>query len=164
MAAPAAETTGGTNDPVLLTDVTDRVGTITLNRPERRNALNGELIGALDDAVRAMAENAEVKVVVLTGAAPPGGLGGFCSGGDVKDGAAGPGGDHGVPVDALTGDLARHDDHAAMRTAPDAQAHDCHGGRPGHRRRLQSGRRLRPPLRLGGRRVLGQLHAQRAGR
>src|ERR1700689_63784 len=115
MAAPASESTGDVDAPVLLTDVTDRVGTITLNRPGRRNALNGPLIGALDDAVRAMAEDAEVKVVVLTGAAPAGGLGGFCSGGDVKDGAAGPGGEHGVPVDALTGDLSRHDHHAAMR-------------------------------------------------
>jgi 2-(1,2-epoxy-1,2-dihydrophenyl)acetyl-CoA isomerase len=102
-------------DPVILTEVTDRVGTITLNRPNRRNALNGELIGALDDAVRAMAEDAEVKVVVLTGTAPAGAHGGFCSGGDVKDGAAGPGGERGVPVDALAGDLARHDDHSAMR-------------------------------------------------
>ena len=115
MAQPATETDDTVAGPVLVTDVTDRVGTITLNRPDRRNALNGELIGALDDAVRAMAENTEAKVVVLTGAAPPGGLGGFCSGGDVKDGAAAPGGERGVPVDALTGDLSRHDDHAAMR-------------------------------------------------
>src|SRR5580698_1425363 len=116
MAAPSTETASGSDDgPVILTDVTDRVGTITLYRPERRNALNGELIGALDDAVRAMAEDAEVKVVVLTGAAPAGAHGGFCSGGDVKEGAAGPGGERGVPVDALAGDLARHDDHAAMR-------------------------------------------------
>jgi 2-(1,2-epoxy-1,2-dihydrophenyl)acetyl-CoA isomerase len=98
--------------PTVLTEVDERIGTITLNRPERRNALNGELIGALDDAVRAMAEDAEVKVVVLTGA---GARGGFCSGGDVKDGAAGPGGERGVPVAALAGDLSRHDDHAAMR-------------------------------------------------
>ena len=43
-----------------------------------------------------------------------GGTGGFCSGGDVKDGASGPGGEKGVPVDALSGDLSRHDLHAAM--------------------------------------------------
>src|SRR5580698_3512883 len=101
-------------EPVLFTEVAGRVGTITLNRPERRNALNGELIGALDAAVRHMADDPEVKVVVLTGAAPAGGYGGFCSGGDVKDGAGGPGGEKGVPVDALSGDLSRHDLHAAM--------------------------------------------------
>jgi enoyl-CoA hydratase/carnithine racemase len=43
--------------PVLFTEVAGRVGTITLNRPARRNALNGELIGALDAAVRQMADD-----------------------------------------------------------------------------------------------------------
>jgi 2-(1,2-epoxy-1,2-dihydrophenyl)acetyl-CoA isomerase len=101
-------------EPVLLSEVAGGVGTITLNRPARRNALNGPLIGALDAAVRQMADDPEVKVVVLTGAAPEGGHGGFCSGGDVKEGASGPGGEKGVPVDALSGDLSRHDLHAAM--------------------------------------------------
>jgi 2-(1,2-epoxy-1,2-dihydrophenyl)acetyl-CoA isomerase len=101
-------------EPVILTEVAGRVGTITLNRPTRRNALNAELIGALHAAVRQMADDAAVKAVVLTGAAPSGGRGGFCSGGDVKDGASGPGGEKGVPVDALSGDLSRHDQHAAM--------------------------------------------------
>ena len=100
--------------PVILTEVADRIGTITLNRPARRNALDGELIAALDAAVRAMAEDPEVKVVVLTGAAAEGSPGGFCSGGDVKSGGGGPGFDKGVPKDALSGDLSRHDLHAAM--------------------------------------------------
>ncbi len=100
---------------MILTDVTDRIGTITMNRPARRNALNGELIAALDGAVRRMAEDADAKVVVLTGAAPEGGHGGFCSGGDVKGGGRGsPGSEKGVPMDALSGDLSRHDLHAAM--------------------------------------------------
>jgi 2-(1,2-epoxy-1,2-dihydrophenyl)acetyl-CoA isomerase len=101
--------------PVIITDVADRVGTITLNRPERRNALNGKLVAALDGAVKQMADDAEVKVVVLTGAPAEGGHGGFCSGGDVKDGGRGsPGMELGVPPNALEGDLARHDTHAAM--------------------------------------------------
>jgi 2-(1,2-epoxy-1,2-dihydrophenyl)acetyl-CoA isomerase len=102
-------------EPVLLTETTDRIGIITLNRPHRRNALNGELIAALDGAVKAMAADPEVKVVILIGAPAEGGQGGFCSGGDVKDGGRGaPGGELGVPPDALSGDLARHDRHAAM--------------------------------------------------
>jgi 2-(1,2-epoxy-1,2-dihydrophenyl)acetyl-CoA isomerase len=101
--------------PVILTEVKDRVGTITLNRPERRNALNGELIGALDAAVRQMADDDDAKAVILTGSAPDGGHGGFCSGGDVKGGGRGsPGSEKGVPPDALSGDLGRHDFHAAM--------------------------------------------------
>jgi 2-(1,2-epoxy-1,2-dihydrophenyl)acetyl-CoA isomerase len=102
-------------EPVILTEVADRIGTITLNRPARRNALNGELIGALDGAVRQMADDPEAKVVILTGAAPEGAFGGFCSGGDVKSGGRGaPGSEKGVPADALSGNLARHDQHAAM--------------------------------------------------
>jgi len=100
---------------VILTKVVDRVGTITLNRPARRNALNGELIAALHGAVRQMAEDPDAKVIVLTGAAPEGAEGGFCSGGDVKSGGRGsPGSEKGVPANALSGDLARHDLHAAM--------------------------------------------------
>jgi 2-(1,2-epoxy-1,2-dihydrophenyl)acetyl-CoA isomerase len=99
--------------PIILLDVADRIGTITLNRPDRRNALNGDLIAALDGAVKQMAADRDVKVVVLTGAAPDGALGGFCSGGDVK-GGRGPGMELGVPPKALDGELARHDTHAAM--------------------------------------------------
>jgi 2-(1,2-epoxy-1,2-dihydrophenyl)acetyl-CoA isomerase len=85
--------------PVILVEVVDRVGTITLNRPERHNALNGELIGALDSAVRLLADDDDAKVVILTGAGQAEGQVGFCSGGDVKDGAGGPGGEKAVPVD-----------------------------------------------------------------
>jgi 2-(1,2-epoxy-1,2-dihydrophenyl)acetyl-CoA isomerase len=99
--------------PVLLAEVADRIGVLTLNRPARRNALNGELIAALDRAVKAMAADADVKVVILTGAAPDGGHGGFCAGGDVKDGG-GRDAALGVPRDALAGDLSRHDLHASM--------------------------------------------------
>ncbi|HEY9556573.1 MAG TPA: enoyl-CoA hydratase/isomerase family protein, partial [Acidimicrobiales bacterium] len=89
---------------ILLTEVVDRVGIITLNRPERRNALNGPLVAAIDAAVKAMAADDAVKVVILTGAAPEGRHGGFCAGGDVKD-SSGPGMELGVPRDALAGDL-----------------------------------------------------------
>ena len=114
VAEPSAPTAGD-QGPVILTEVVDRIGSITMNRPERRNALNGELIGALDEAVRRMADDPEAKVIVLTGSAAPGGHGGFCSGGDVKGGGRGaPGSEKGVPPDALSGDLSRHDLHAAM--------------------------------------------------
>ncbi len=103
------------SDEVILTEVTNRVGIITLNRPERRNALNGQLIAALDAAVKAMGADPDAKVVVLTGAAPDGGHGGFCSGGDVKrDPSDNAGSELGVPPRALDGDLGRHDQHAAM--------------------------------------------------
>jgi len=110
-----SDVTDTSAEPVLLTEVTERIGIITLNRPDRRNALNGELMGALHDAVRQMADDPGVKVVILTGAAPAGLHGGFCSGGDVKGGGRGaPGSEKGVPRDALEGDLARHDEHASL--------------------------------------------------
>jgi 2-(1,2-epoxy-1,2-dihydrophenyl)acetyl-CoA isomerase len=111
---PLAEATDDA-EPVILAEVDNRIGVITLNRPARRNALNGVLIAALDGAVREMAENPEAKVVVLTGAPAEGAHGGFCSGGDLKDGGRGsPGTEKGIPADALSGDLSRHDSHAAM--------------------------------------------------
>lgn len=65
---------------VLLTDVVDRVATLTLNRPEARNALNRELLYALWDGVIAAAEDPGVDVLILTGADPA-----FCAGLDLKE-------------------------------------------------------------------------------
>jgi 2-(1,2-epoxy-1,2-dihydrophenyl)acetyl-CoA isomerase len=102
-------------EAAVLSEVVDGVGLITLNRPERRNAVNGPLAAGLDAAVKAMAADPAARVVVLTGAAPDGGHGGFCAGGDVKmTREERVGMELAVPEDALAGDLARHDAHAAM--------------------------------------------------
>ena len=100
--------------PVLLTEVNERIGVITLNRPHRLNALNGELIDALDVAVREMAADDGVKVVVLTGAPKGDASGGFCSGGDIKDGGGPRRGTMGADPDAPEDDLTRYDLHAPM--------------------------------------------------
>jgi enoyl-CoA hydratase/carnithine racemase len=60
--------------------VADRVATITLDRPERKNPLTFESYGELRDLFADLVHVAEVKAVVLTGAG-----GNFCSGGDVHD-------------------------------------------------------------------------------
>lgn len=99
---------------MILSSVEDRVGIITMNRPERHNALNGELIAALHHVVNDFARDPAVKVVVLTGAAREGREGGFCAGGDVKD-SHGAGMELGIPPRPLEGDPARHDEHAAMQ-------------------------------------------------
>src|SRR5689334_5857371 len=67
-------------DDVVLVDVTDRVATITLNRPEARNALNGALRRALPKTVRDLDADREVDVVIVTGADPA-----FCAGLDLKE-------------------------------------------------------------------------------
>lgn len=69
---------------VLLEVLNDGVLTLTMNRPERLNALSSELLFKLLDAVSRAADNPRVKVLVLTGAGR-----GFCAGGDVSDMAQG---------------------------------------------------------------------------
>jgi len=63
----------------LLYDVTDGVATLTLNRPERLNALGDTLRDDLHDAITRASADASVRAMVVTGAGK-----GFCSGGDVK--------------------------------------------------------------------------------
>lgn len=63
----------------LLFEVKDRIATLTLNRPERMNALGDTLREDLYDAVMKCAADPGVGVMVITGAGR-----GFCSGGDVK--------------------------------------------------------------------------------
>jgi enoyl-CoA hydratase len=57
----------------------DRVGRITISRPERRNALNHEALDELHEGVRAATEDG-VRALVLTGDADH-----FCSGADLKE-------------------------------------------------------------------------------
>src|SRR5436305_7444060 len=66
-----------TND--LLESVKDGVATLTLNRPDRLNAMSGPMLDALLEALPRLADDASVGVVVVTGAGH-----GFCAGGDVK--------------------------------------------------------------------------------
>ena len=59
----------------------DGVLTVTLDRPDRINALTFASYTALRDAFRAISELREVRAIVLHGEGPRG----FCSGGDVRD-------------------------------------------------------------------------------
>jgi 2-(1,2-epoxy-1,2-dihydrophenyl)acetyl-CoA isomerase len=63
----------------LLAHVDDHVGVITFNRPERRNALSNDMYEGFGRALPTMAQDPEVRVVMVTGAG-----GAFCAGGDVK--------------------------------------------------------------------------------
>ena len=66
--------------PVVLSEVEDRIATVTLNRPGARNALSRALTHALWDAVAAAGDDPGVDVVILTGADPA-----FCAGVDLKE-------------------------------------------------------------------------------
>ncbi len=65
---------------VVVVEVADGVATVTLNRPEARNALNRELRRALSSALRELDERTDVAAIVLTGADPA-----FCAGLDLKE-------------------------------------------------------------------------------
>jgi enoyl-CoA hydratase len=69
----------------LLFEVDDRgVATVTLNRPEQRNALSNQLLGELVDAMEHVRNSDEIRAVVLTGA----GEKVFCAGADLGGFAA----------------------------------------------------------------------------
>jgi enoyl-CoA hydratase/carnithine racemase len=91
--------------------VRDGVACITLDRPERKNPLTFESYAELRDLFRAMAQAADVKAVVLTGAGED-----FCSGGDVHE-IIGPLTKLDMPgllaFTRMTGDLVK-----AMRACP----------------------------------------------
>ncbi|WP_372025860.1 enoyl-CoA hydratase-related protein [Tistrella mobilis] len=63
----------------LLERIENGVAWLTLNRPERRNAMSRPMLAALVSALTRLAADDDVRVVVLTGAG-----GAFCAGGDVK--------------------------------------------------------------------------------
>ncbi|NJN50982.1 MAG: enoyl-CoA hydratase [Gammaproteobacteria bacterium] len=67
----------------LLADLDEGVLTITLNRPEARNAMSGEMTAALAKVLAEAELDPAVRCLVLTGAGQ-----GFCAGGDVKGMAA----------------------------------------------------------------------------
>jgi enoyl-CoA hydratase len=68
----------------LLYEVDHGVATVKLNRPEQRNALSGQMLGELVDALGRVRDDPEVRVLVLTGA----GEKVFCAGADLSGFAA----------------------------------------------------------------------------
>lgn len=74
--------------PALLTERQGHLLIITLNRPERQNAINGEMLVRLYDACVEADEDPDIRCIVLTGAG-----GNFCSGADLKEMAGGHQGD-----------------------------------------------------------------------
>ena len=64
---------------LVLVEVDDRVATVTLNRPEARNAISAELHAQLDEAITDLDARDDVGCMVLTGADPA-----FCAGMDLK--------------------------------------------------------------------------------
>ncbi|AWK87228.1 enoyl-CoA hydratase [Azospirillum thermophilum] len=72
--------------PLLLRNDREGVATLTLNRPQARNALSVGLMAALQDELDAIDGDRSVRVVVLAGAGPA-----FCAGHDLREIRANPG-------------------------------------------------------------------------
>lgn len=65
--------------PAVLTHVERGVGVVTLNRPEKINAVTLEMLGLVEQALDAWEDDSRVSAVLLRGAGPRG----FCAGGDI---------------------------------------------------------------------------------
>jgi enoyl-CoA hydratase/carnithine racemase len=70
--------------PYLLRETDQGVATVTLNRPQARNALSLGMLQALRAELKALAEDEAVRVVIIAGAGPA-----FCAGHDLKELRAG---------------------------------------------------------------------------
>jgi 2-(1,2-epoxy-1,2-dihydrophenyl)acetyl-CoA isomerase len=79
---------------ILFTEA-DGIATLTINRPERMNALHVGVIAEMIDAVDKVRDQGTARVLVLTGTGRA-----FCSGADLAGGGAGASGGGGGPVDA----------------------------------------------------------------
>ena len=118
----------------LIVERKDGVVTVTMNRPERKNAANGKMLTELRAIFEEVEDNPDDRIMVLTGAG-----GAFCSGADLSD----PNGPATDPVPLRPGA------HAAPRgrgprPAPRVEADDRQGGRVRRRRRPFAGAGLRP--------------------
>jgi enoyl-CoA hydratase len=69
-------------ESLVLVRVEDRIATLTLNRPEARNALSRALMNVLWDAASAAGSDSGIDAVIVTGADPA-----FCAGIDLKEAA-----------------------------------------------------------------------------
>ena len=86
------------------------IATLTLNRPDRLNAITGPMLAALSDALVDADRDPDVRVVILTGAGR-----GFCAGLDLKEAATGQG-----IAGAVGGAIGRFD----LRDAPPIVLHN----------------------------------------
>lgn len=68
-------------EPVVLLSVTDGVATVTLNRPDKLNALNAAVLESLESIFRGLQADTSVRAVVVTGSGPKA----FAAGADIAE-------------------------------------------------------------------------------
>ncbi|WP_238588732.1 crotonase/enoyl-CoA hydratase family protein [Rhodococcus pyridinivorans] len=84
----AADSDISSREPHCLVEQRGHVLIVTLNRPEARNALSGEMMAIMNEAWDRVDNDPEIRVAILTGAG-----GAFCAGADLKAMNAAPPGD-----------------------------------------------------------------------
>ena len=99
-------------DELLGTLAEDGVATLTLNRPERRNALSDTLTPALRNMLDVLARDTRVRVLVVTGAGTA-----FCAGGDIGGMGDGRGDRPPVSRDEAVRELVRRQETLTLRLA-----------------------------------------------
>jgi enoyl-CoA hydratase/carnithine racemase len=93
------------SDEPLLYEVADYVATITLNRPERRNAISASMLSQLAKRLQDADRSRDVRAIVITGAEG----GGFCAGLDLVDATSGSGIGGGSSEESNAGSLQTRD-------------------------------------------------------
>ena len=128
----------------IIVEKKDHVARITLNRPDRLNALNRRMFRELNAALEDVANDKDMRALVLTGAGRA-----FCASADINEEREGG--------DRLLGYMEPNEIYQFIRsgpqgitteTAPNGGAHHRDGQRPGHRRRVRLRAGLRHPGRL----------------
>jgi len=87
----------------IILDIAEGIATLTLNRPERKNALDLSIRDEISDAVAKLRSDDAVRALILTGAG-----GDFCAGGDIRGMAS-------VELSAEAGRQRMRDIHAWLR-------------------------------------------------
>lgn len=127
----------------ILTAVADGIATVTLNRPDKRNAMNAPMLRALRQAFDALDARRDVRVVVVRGAGPA-----FCAGMDLREmeaqGGAGGDPDEGVVAVLRRVEASRHPTVAVVHG--DAIAGGCELALHCDLRVAAAGARLGMPL------------------
>ena len=121
----------------LLETIDDGVAVLTLNRPDRLNALSDDMVRQLCAALTRLGTDPAVGCIVLTGAGR-----GFCAGGDVKRMA-----DASEVTMEERQEALRWKHESVRLAAHDRQGGDRRGEWPRGRRRAGTGARLRPAYR-----------------
>lgn len=95
----------------LIATVQDHVATVTLNRPEKRNAMSREMVAALGEVLPRLEDDDDVRVLVITGA----GGKAFCAGGDVSTMGSKLSGADAPPQHQLVRELQRRQEAGTLR-------------------------------------------------